>query len=201
VTERQIQRFFRVLSREFSKPARLIVTGAAAGSLWGAVRPSLDIDFGVTMVGADRGDWEAFAGAVARTVQLTGIRADYAEDLDRWGAIALLDYQRHTLLYRAFGQLDVRLLDPVYWSIGKISRYLDPDVRDLVAVCKRRRLPADRLITLWARALRSSPPSTACTLFRTQVEHFLRTYGRVIWGKRFDTEDAIRQFHQQFRRS
>lgn len=201
MTERQIQRFFQTLAREFGRPARIVVTGAAAGSLWGVARPSLDIDFGVTIAGAAPGDWEAFAGAVDRTVQLTGIRADYAEDLDRWGAIALLDYRRHTLSYRTFGKLEVRLLDPTYWSIGKISRYLDPDVRDLVAVCRRRRLPAARLVALWARALRASPPSMSCMQFRTQAEHFLRTYGRSIWGKRFDPEAAIRQFQHRFRRA
>ena len=196
MNQRQIHTFFRVLARELHQPARIIVTGAAAGSLWGSVRPSLDIDFGITLARSSRARWEALETAVARTVKLTGIQANFAEDIDRWGAISLLDYRRRTIPYRTFGKLEVRLLNPAYWSIGKISRYLDPDIRDLLAVLKRQRIPAKRLSRLWGLALRSSPRSTACTQFRDQAEHFLLTYGRTIWGRRFDAEDAIQQFHR-----
>ena len=195
MNKRQIERFFRTLARELDRPARVIVTGAAAGSLWGSIRPSLGIDFAITLLRGSRRGWEEVEGAIARTVKLTGIQAHYAEDIDRWGSISLLDYRRRTTPYRTFGKLAVRLLDPAYWSIGKISRYLEPDVQDLVAVLQRQRIHPPRLIKLWARALRSSPPSTVRAQFRAQAEHFLRTFGRTIWGKRFDADAAIRQFH------
>ena len=193
---RQIHTFFRVLARELNQPARVILTGAAAGSIWGSVRPSLDVDFAITMARKSRARWDALEAAITRTITLTGIQANFTEDIDRWGAISLLDYRRKTIPYRRFGTLEVRLLEPAYWSIGKISRYLDPDVHDLLTVLKRRRLPAGRLIRIWGRALRSSPRSTACAQFRHQAEHFLRTYGRMIWGRRFDAESAIQQFHR-----
>ena len=193
---RQIDRFFHVLARELPQPTRVIVTGAAAGSLWGCVRPSLDIDFAIQLVRRGRTHWAQVDAAVDRAVTLTGISANYAEDIDRWGLISLLDYRRRTTLYRKFSNLEVRLLDPAYWSIGKITRYLDPDVQDLVAVLTRRRVPAARLIRVWARALRASPPSTARPHFRRQAEHFLRTYGRTIWGRRFDSDQAVQQFHR-----
>ena len=196
MTERQIQRFFRILARELNRPARVIVTGAAAGSLWGSVRPSLDIDFAITLTRATREGQEALEATIARTVQLTGIQANYAQDIDRWGQISLLDYRRHTMPYRRFGTLEVRLLDPVYWSIGKISRYLDPDVQDLLVVLKRRRVPSRRLTQTWARALRASPPSPARAQFRAQAEHFLRTYGRDVWGRPFDAARAVRHFRR-----
>ena len=193
---RAIDRFFDTLANEFGGPATLIVTGAAAGSLWGHIRPSQDIDFGLRLGGHHRGGWERFQAAVNRTVQRTGIQANYAEDIDRWSSITLLDYRRHTAPYRRFGKLNVRLLDPVYWSIGKLGRYFDLDVDDVVRVLKRKRVPADSTIRVWARALRKSPRSTAITQFRNQVEHFLRTYGKTIWGRSFDPEAAIRQFHR-----
>lgn len=196
MTERQIQRFFRVLARELNRSARVIVTGAAAGSLWGSVRPSLDIDFAITLARRDRRGQDALEAAIARTVRLTGIQANYAQDIDRWGQISLLDYRRHTMPYKRFGTLEVRLLDPVYWSIGKISRYLDPDVQDLLAVLTRRRVPTRRLMQTWARALRASPPSPARAQFRAQAEHFLRSHGRAIWGRSFDAQAAIRHFHR-----
>ena len=199
MTQRQIQRFFRVLARELNRPARVIVTGAAAGSLWGSLRPSLDIDFAIRLARSSRGGQEALEAAVARTVQLTGIQANYAQDIDRWGQITLLDYHRHTLPYARFGALDVRLLDPVYWSIGKITRYLDPDVQDLQVVLKRRRVPVTPLVRTWGRALRASPPSPARAQFRAQAEHFLRACGADVWGRRFDAETAVQQFRRAAR--
>ncbi len=196
MTSRVIDRFFRTLAREFKEPAAIIVTGAAAGSLWGHIRPSQDIDFGIRLLGNDPAGWERFQAAVDQTVQQTGLQVNYAEDIDRWSSITLLDYRRHTEPYRRFGKLNVRLLDPVYWSIGKLGRYFDLDVDDVVTVLKRKNVPAASAIRLWAKALRASPQSTAISQFRIQVEHFLRTYGRTIWGLKFDADAAIHNFHR-----
>lgn len=193
---RTIDRFFRILAKEFGRRATVIVTGAAAGSLWGHVRPSRDIDFGVELLSRNPPAWDAFQTAVDRTSRQTGLQVNYAEDIDRWSSISLLDWRRHTVRYRRFGKLEVRLLDPVYWAIGKLGRYFDLDVHDVVAVLKRKRLPASRALRVWANALRASPRSPAVFQFRTQVEHFLRSYGRTIWGRRFDPEAAVRAFHR-----
>lgn len=193
---RAIDRFFRTLAEEFGRRATVIVTGAAAGSLWGHVRPSRDIDFGVELLSRNPPAWDAFQTAVDRTSQQTGIQANYAEDIDRWSSISLLDWRRHTVRYRRFGKLEVRLLDPVYWAIGKLARYFELDVDDLVAVLRRRRVPADATVRVWGRALRASPRSTAVLHFCNQVEHFLRAYGRTMWGHRFDPEAAVRAFHR-----
>lgn len=196
MTPGAIHRFFRTLAREFEGPATLIVTGAAAGSLWGHIRPSQDIDFSVQLAGRGQAEWERFQAAVNRTAQRTGLQVNYAEDIDRWSNITLLDWRRHTTPYRRIGALRIRTLDPVYWSIGKLGRYFELDVDDVVAVLKRRRIPAASVLRVWAAALRASPRSTAVIQFRNQVEHFLRTYGRTIWGRRFDADDAVRRFHQ-----
>lgn len=195
MTPRVIERFFRTLAQEFGEPATVIVTGAAAGSLWGHIRPSQDIDFGA-QIGGDPTGWERFQAAVNRTAQRTGIQVNYAEDIDRWSSITLLDYRRHTVPYRRFGKLSVRLIDPVYWSIGKLGRYFDLDVDDIVTVLRRKHMPAASTIRVWAKALRASPRSTAVIQFRSQVEHFLRTYGPAIWGRKFDAEAAVQHFHR-----
>ena len=199
MSPRQIERFFSILAQEYRRPAWVILTGAAAGSLLGHVRPSLDIDFAIIPARRDSKTWEHIERAVERTVQLTGIRANYAEDIDRWSPISFLDYQRHTRPYRVFGSLTVRLLDPAYWSIGKISRFLDPDIRDLVSVLRRQRIPAPRLLGVWARAIRRSPRSPAQTQCRRQVEDFLRGFGPRVWGKSFHADRAIELFHQRLR--
>ena len=198
---KQTERFFRVLAKELPHPATIIVTGAAAGSLWGHIRPSLDIDFAIMPAGRRKDRWTVIERAVERTIRLTGIAANYAEDIDRWSAISLLDYRRHSLPYQRFGSLNVRLMDPAYWSIGKLSRFLDPDVQDLVAVLKRRRIPARSLVRLWARAIRHSPASAALSQFCKQAEYFIRTFGPAIWGTSFDSSQVIHQFHRALRPS
>ncbi len=194
MTPRTIEKFFRVLAREYDAAATIIVTGAAAGSLFGHIRPSQDIDFGVVL-GHSTIQWERFQEAVTRTVQQTGIQVNFTEDIDRWNSIVLLDYRRHTMPYRRFGRLAVRLLAPAHWAIGKLTRYFDLDVDDLVRVLRRTHVPVVSTVRLWGKALRESPRSTAVIQFRNQVEHFLKTYGRQVWGPRFDAEAALAQFY------
>jgi hypothetical protein len=196
MTARTIDKFFRTLSRQLQQPVQVIVTGAAAGALMGRVRPSVDIDFAISLIRAGGGTWVALEAAIQETVKRTGIQANYAADIDRWGQITLMDYRRRTLPYRTFGKLEVRILEPAYWAIGKLSRYLDPDVQDLIAVFKRQRPVPARLVSVWGAALKASVRSTAQGHFRRQVEHFLRTYGRRIWGAEFDVEATVRRFQK-----
>ena len=194
MTKQQIDRFFRMVARELDQPAWVIVTGAAAASMWGAARASLDIDFAMDFSPVGKGDWAQLERAVGQAMRITGIRANYAQDIDKWGQISLLDYRRHTVPYQSFRKLEVRVLDPAYWSIGKISRYLDPDVHDLVAVFKLRKVSLTRRIKLWGQAMKASPPSSARTNFGTQAEHFLRSHGRAIWGTKFNPETTAKRF-------
>jgi len=196
MTPRQIHQFLATLARELDAPGRVYITGAAAAALWGRARPSLDIDFGLELRTKSDGWWQRAEAAVTRTSRATGIPASAAEDIDRWGMITLLDYRRTSRLYRRFGGLEVRLLDPTQWAIGKITRYLDSDVDDVVAVFKRRKVAAAEAARVWGRALRASPPSTSQFQFRRNVERFLDARGRSIWGARFDAAEAIRLFHR-----
>ncbi len=190
----QIARFFRLLGRELTQPVTVILTGAAAGSLMGHVRPSLDIDFAISPVRSSEASWAAVERAVARVSRLTGIRPHYAEDIDRWSSVTLFDYRRRSRPYRRFGTVNLRLLDPAAWAIGKLSRYLPQDERDLVAVLSAHRPSPGALVSYWARALRHSPRSPALTTFRTRVEQFLGEHGSAVWGPSFKAEQTIQRF-------
>ena len=196
----EITRYFKSLAKHYGKPCRVILTGASAGALLGRVRGTLDVDFEVELKKSSprktREAWEKFQAACSRASAETGIAAQYSEDIDRWSMISYLDHQKHTPLFRKFGPLKVRVLEPEYWAIGKLTRYLDQDVRDLVHVFKRRKVSGHGLAKLLGIALKQSPKSTACYLFRRQVEDFLKTYGREIWGKRYLFEETVRIFHQ-----
>lgn len=193
----QVERFFRLFAQKLDEPATVILTGAAAGVLWGHVRPSRDVDFAVCPRRKGPDVWRRIELAVKRAIEATGIAANYAQNIDQWGAISLTDYREQSRPYRRFGKVQLRLMDPAYWSIGKISRFITPDIRDLVAVFKTEKVPPEKLLKVWGKALRASPPSDACFQFRRNVESFLQVYGRAIWGKPFDPEGAIRRFHRE----
>ncbi len=195
MNKRQIEHFFKIVDAEFRQNAKVILTGAAAGTIMGSTRPSLDIDFGIELKKFSEKSWQALESAIKKAIDKTGIQANYAEDIDRWGMITLHDYRRRTTLYKKYGKLSLHVLDPAYWSIGKMTRFLDPDVQDMLQVFRKKKVPPRRLAIVWGKALRVSPRSTFITRFRRQVEGFFVTYGTKIWGKDFDPSHAIGQFH------
>jgi hypothetical protein len=195
VNKARIDRFFKLLSEECPENLRVILTGAAAGALLGHVRASVDVDFAIRSARKDPEAWDRVRAAVARVTEKTGVSANFAQDIDRWSQITYLDYDRHVIPYKRFGALKAEVLEPGHWSIGKMARFLAPDVRDMVQVFRKRRVPARLLVRLWGKALKNSPPSDAQFLFRKNVESFLSAHGRKIWGKDFDAPAATALFH------
>ncbi len=196
MNQQQIEHFFKIVDAEFRQDVRIILTGAAAGTIWGSTRPSLDIDFGIELKDCSEQNWQRLESAIRKAVKETGIQANYAEDIDRWGMITLLDYSSNTKLYKKCGKLALFVLDPAYWSIGKMTRFLDPDIQDMIQVFHKKKIPPARLAKIWGEALRKSLRSTFIERFRRQVESFFVSFGKKIWGKSFDSAKAIKQFHK-----
>lgn len=192
-----IHRFFRELDRELGRPAEIIVTGAAAGALLGVVRPSVDIDFEIRPK-----SWPKAGGpfelreAIQRAAQRTKIAVNYSEDIGHWSMIDLLDYRRTARPYRVIGRLRVKIISPEYWTIGKMGRFYQADLRDVLRMTQRKRLKPKTLLPLWGRALRSSPLSPALGSFRRNVTYFIEHYGRKIWGKDFDPQKGVALFEK-----
>jgi hypothetical protein len=193
---KEIERFFQGIAKDFPGDATVYLTGAAAGALMGGVRPSLDVDFGVELKGANAERWDELAGAIEKNKALTGLGSNYDEDIDRWGMITLMDYREHAKLFKQYGKLKVKILEPAYWSIGKVTRYLQPDIADMEMVFRKQKVPAVLLAEVWGKALKASPRSASLLLFRKQVEDFWVHSGPKIWGKDFDAAGTIRRFHQ-----
>ena len=188
-----IDRFFREFDRELGRPAEIILTGAAAGALLGNVRPSFDVDFEIRLAGRS-GKKADLAQAVQNVSQKTGIAVNYSEDIGHWSMIDYLDYRRAALPYKKIGRLTVKIMSPEHWTIGKMARYLESDAKDISKIIKKRKLKPDPLIRLWAKAMASSVLSLASGQFRDHVLHFLRSYGRNLWGRNFDSAKAITLF-------
>jgi len=75
-------------------------------------------------------------------------------------------------------------------------RYLDSDIRDLIQIFKKTKASWSKIAQVSGTALRRSPKSTACFLFRKNVEDFFRSYGKSIWTRKFDFKAAIHSFHK-----
>lgn len=191
---RDIDRFFEELDRRLDQPVQIILTGGAAGILQGVERATQDIDFEIRlkMKRRDSGRWVAVHKAIEETARATGITPEYDEDVDRWSPIALP--AKSSRLYRRVGKLEVRLLNPGLWAIGKLSRYLSSDVSDLRKVLKAARTRSSAMARLWGTALGISPASSSQGLFRKQVEAFFDAYAREIWGSKEDPEALKRLF-------
>jgi hypothetical protein len=180
-----INRFFENLGRRIDQPLKILLTGGAAGILQGMERATFDIDFEIRLKGTIQrtvaGDrWEAVQKAIEDTARATGITAQYAEDIDVWSSIPLP--AKRSRLYRQFGKIEVRILDPKFWSVGKLTRYLSTDIQDLRTVLKKAKVEPKAAVRLWGTALGISPPSSSQTTFRKQVENFIDEYAREVWG-------------------
>jgi hypothetical protein len=196
MNQRQIDRFFKSLDTKFHQEAKVILTGAAAGTILGNTRPSMDIDFAIELKNPNESKWKELDSAIKKVVVETGIQANYAEDIDRWGMITLLDYKKNIKYYKKHGKLILWVLNPTHWSIGKMTRFLDPDIQDMIRVFRKKKVSPTRLADVWGKALKESQRSTFLTRFRRQVESFFDSYGKKIWGRSFNSTKAIRQFHK-----
>lgn len=195
-----IDRFFTELDRELGKKAEIILTGAAAGSLLGILRPSVDIDFEIRLKPRTKGrDRFKVQEAVRRASHKVGIAVNYSEDIGRWSMIDIGNYRETALPYQKMGQLEVKIIAPEHWTIGKMGRFYTVDIRDVLRMIRRRKLKAETLIPLWGKALHRSPLSLALGNFRRNITYFIECHGKEAWGKRFDPEQGTLLFQRAAR--
>jgi hypothetical protein len=191
--------FFQALAARVPGRVKIIITGGAAAMLLGSSRPTQDLDFGLALVASSTGIDVAWAGveaAIAAAAELVRITVQYSADIDRWSLIAMPGYQRHTRPHKRYGLLTVHLLEPTYWAVQKLTRYVDSDIMDLQSVLGEQGVAPLQLARVCGRSLRASPRSTALFTFRQHVEDFFRTYGPGLWGPAFEPELTIRAFHR-----
>jgi len=186
-----VDAFFSQLSQTYKSKAEIVLIGGAAAAILGGTRPTQDVDFEVKL--AKPSEWEIFQQAVIDTVKKTGIKAQFAEKVEQWSQITLLDYREQKRLYKKFNQITVWVLDPIYWSIGKIARYWDQDVQDILAVFKVAKPNAWEVAKVWKKALVKSPKSSLLFLVKNQIKHFFINHGKTVWGPNFDGAEIIKK--------
>lgn len=184
-----------MLSRDLDFPVTVLITGGAAAIAFGVARSTEDIDFEVkveTPKSRQQMAMEELQKKLSTVEKKTGIAAQFSEDIDRWSSIAL-PHKRSYLLWQ-LGLVQVRLLDPMVWAVGKLARFHTSDERDVVTVFKKRHPSALSVARTWGQALKKSPASNVQSLFRNNVQTFFKRHASNIWGKRSDPEQLFAVF-------
>ena len=196
---RDVESFFTEVDSRIDFPLRVILTGGAAGILYGMERATFDIDFEAEIIvkEGNKGSWDDLQKALEEVSAVTRITPQYADDIDRWSSIALPS--KNSSFYKKIGKIEIRILEPSLWAIGKLTRYLSSDVEDLATVLKYKTSDGKSCVRRWGEALAISPPSSAQAMFRRQVERFLDDYAKIIWGEKISAESLKKLFIESAR--
>lgn len=174
-----IDLFFNTLAKEWPHPTEILLIGGAVALIMGSHRTTEDIDFEASL--DSKRKWEDFQATIEKIKENLGIRVQFAESIERWSMISFLDYTKHRVPYKRYGKIKVSFLEPAYWGIGKVSRYLDQDIQDMILVFSKGKADPLHLAKLWRRALEKSPVSSRLFNVKKQMHHFFKTYGPEIW--------------------
>ncbi len=196
---RDVDVFFEELSYRIDFRLEVILTGGAAAILFGVRRATYDIDFEIHLLEKTNKkiQWEHIQASLEKVSSVTRITPQYADDMDRWSTIALPF--KKSIPYKTFGKINVRILEPSLWAVGKLTRFLSSDVSDLVTVLKSQTKRGDVCARLWGQALAKSPPSPSLSIFKKQVDRFLDEYAKTIWGAKANPENLKKIFLQAAR--
>ena len=192
--KKQIDLFFRQLDQEIACRATIILVGASAGTLMGHIRPSVDIDFEIRARYSKYANRLALEAKIQKVAKNLGIAVNFSEDISHWSMVSYLDYRKTARFYHQFGKLKVKLIAPEYWTIGKMARFYELDIQDMIRIIRKKRLHAQKLVLLWREAMKTSDLSLELGQFKDHVIYFLRTYSRKLWGKNLDVDKTIRLF-------
>ncbi len=198
MNKRQIDLFFKTLDQELGFKATVIVTGASAGSLMGHVRPSFDIDFEIRLVKKNAQVRARLESAVDKAAKVAGVAVNFSENMGGWSRVNYLDYRKTAVSYKIFGKVKVKLMAPEYWTIGKMARFLELDIQDMVKIIRKKKLKPERLIRIWKKAIRSSDLSLELGQFRDHIVYFLKYHGKKLWGRKTDISALVRRFKKEF---
>lgn len=174
-----IDLFFGTLAKVWPHPAEILLIGGAVALIVGSNRTTEDIDFEATLGPGSK--WEDFQAAIEKVKANLRIRVQFSESIERWSMISFLDYGKHRVPYKQYGEIRVSSLEPPYWGIGKVSRYLDQDIQDMILVFSKEKVDPVHLAHLWRKALKESPASSQRFNVKKQMADFFKTYGRKIW--------------------
>ncbi len=199
MNKKKIHEFFKRLDMNLDQKATVIVVGASAASLMGHVRPSFDIDFEIRLSRNSPAQKKRAAEIILKTARETGVSVNFSENIGGGSMISYLDYRKTALLYKKIGKLNVELIEPAYWTIGKMTRFLELDIQDMVKIIRNKKIKPERMIKVWAQAFRSSDLSLELGQFKEHVLFFLKQYSKKLWGKKAKFDVLSESFLKKIR--
>jgi len=197
MNRKKIHEFFKRLDISLDQKAVVIVVGASAASLMGHVRPSFDIDFEIRLNRNTSAQKRKLAETILKAARETGVAVNFSENIGGWSMVSYLDYRKTALPYKKFGKLDVQLIEPAYWTIGKMTRFLELDIQDMVKIIRKKKIKPGRVISVWAQAFQASDLSLELGQFREHVLFFIKQYSKKIWGKNAKPDVLSQMFLKQ----
>lgn len=199
MNQRQIVLFFKTLNRKLGIKGTVIVTGASAGALMGHIRPSLDIDFEIRLARKTPQARAKLETSIVQAARIAGVAVNFSENIGGWSRINYLEYRKTALPYKKIGNLEIKFIAPEYWTIGKMARFLELDIQDMIKIISKKKLKPETLICIWAKAICSSDLSLEVGQFRDHVIYFIQNYGKKLWPN-VDLERLINQFRNRIGR-
>ncbi len=194
MNKKKIHEFFKRLDINLDRNATVIVVGASAASLMGHVRPSFDIDFEIRLSRNTPAQKKRLAEIILKTARETGVAVNFSENIGGWSMVSYLNYRKTALPYRKTGKLNIKLIEPGYWTIGKMTRFLELDIQDMVKIIAKKKIKPERIIKVWAQAFRSSDLSLEIGQFKEHVLFFLKQYSKKLWGQKAKPEALSESF-------
>jgi len=109
------------------------------------------LDFQVSFKKKSSSFSQVFQVAIEAVAKETGIAAQYDAAIESWSSISWPQARPKSRLYRNFGPVEVRILDPLWWAVGKLARYLKYDISDLVIVLKATHTKPEVAAKVWGK--------------------------------------------------
>ncbi|MBF0491937.1 MAG: hypothetical protein HQM15_04075 [Deltaproteobacteria bacterium] len=193
MNKKKLEQFFKNISKRLKYPAEFYLTGGVAAWFLGNSRPTEDLDFALKC----KTNWEEISKELQLVSKNDQIPIEFSEDISRWGMVGYSDFTKGAKLIRQYPKLKIYLLDPVIWSVGKMNRFTENDVRDILKVFRKQKVSFHKVIKIWSEALKNSPKSSEQILFIKKVEAFFKKEGHKIWAKNFDEKKAFMDFRKK----
>jgi len=184
-----IDAYFHALSLEWSYPTRIILNGDAYAHILTKAKVGDDLSFEIKTVHIQK-----LVNALFQIGHRLNLQVDFTENIQNGSPITYLDYRSHLRPYKSFKNIKVFLLHPSYWSLGKIVRYHDQDIMEMISVFEKWRPGESALAALWKQAMDASPKSTTLYQIPKSAFHFFRKYGVTVWGKGFSLNRIMEYF-------
>ncbi len=92
----------------------VLLTGGGAAILSGVSRATQDLDFQIMLPRATTARRQAFQQVIGEVELKTGILAQYDASIEHWSSISWPSSRPKSSLYRRFGRVEVRILDPLW---------------------------------------------------------------------------------------